>query len=68
MGVRKDEKKNGKWLVEFYKDGKCICCWFDIKVEVICFFNVVRNLFIEVELCFSCVNVCFLLDLVEDWY
>lgn len=33
MGVRKDEKKNGKWIAEFYKDGKRIRCWFDTKAE-----------------------------------
>ncbi|MBS6009923.1 MAG: hypothetical protein KH943_09355, partial [Haemophilus parahaemolyticus] len=39
MGVRKDEKKNGKWIAEFYKDGKRIRRWFDTKAEVTRFFN-----------------------------
>ena len=39
MGVRKDEKKNGKWIAEFYKDGKRIRRWFDTKAEATRFFN-----------------------------
>ena len=49
MGVRKDEKKNGKWIAEFYKDGKRIRRWFDTKAEATRFFNAARNPLIEVE-------------------
>ncbi|EIJ70982.1 site-specific integrase [Haemophilus parahaemolyticus] len=68
MGVRKDEKKNGKWLAEFYKDGKRIRRWFDTKAEATRFFNAARNPLIEVEPRSSRVNARPLLDLVEDWY
>ncbi|WP_455483903.1 hypothetical protein [Haemophilus parahaemolyticus] len=68
MGVRKDEKKNSKWIAEFYKDGKRIRRWFDTKAEATRFFNAARNPLIEVEPRSSRVNTRPLLDLMNDWY
>lgn len=43
------KKKNGKWIAEFYKNGKRIRRWFDTKAEATRFFNAARNPLIEVE-------------------
>lgn len=39
MAVRKDNTKNGKWLAEFYKNGKRIRKWFLTKGEALRFYN-----------------------------
>ncbi|HHW7447461.1 site-specific integrase [Pasteurella multocida] len=39
MGVRKDSTKGGKWLAEFYHDGKRVRKWFATKGEATRFFN-----------------------------
>lgn len=39
MAVRKDNSKGGKWLAEFYQNGKRIRRWFATKGEANRFFN-----------------------------
>ncbi|TCJ98801.1 site-specific recombinase XerD [Volucribacter psittacicida] len=39
MAVRKDNTKNGKWLAEFYKNGKRVRKWFLTKGEALRFYN-----------------------------
>ncbi|MDA3979466.1 tyrosine-type recombinase/integrase [Gallibacterium sp. AGMB14963] len=43
MGVRKDNSKSGKWLAEFYKDGKRIRKWFLTKGEASRFYRLNAN-------------------------
>lgn len=39
MGVRKDNSRGGKWLAEFYRDGKRFRKWFLTKAEAQRYFN-----------------------------
>ncbi|MDG6263658.1 tyrosine-type recombinase/integrase [Glaesserella parasuis] len=68
MGVRKDNTKNGKWLAEFYKNGKRIRRWFDTKGEASRFFNAAKNPLSNVEILTERKNDRPLLDLVNDWF
>lgn len=68
MGVRKDATKNGKWLAEFYKDGKRVRRWFDTKGEASRFFNAAKNPLINLEIQTQKRELRKLSDLVNDWF
>ncbi|AWI51385.1 integrase [Actinobacillus porcitonsillarum] len=68
MSVRKDNTKNGKWLAEFYKDGKRIRRWFDTKGEASRFFNAAKNPLANIEITSTRKRFRPLLELVNDWY
>lgn len=69
MGVRKDNSKGGKWLAEFYLDGKRVRRWFNTKGEATRFFNASKE---NSNLLRQALTISTqqkrLSDLINDWF
>lgn len=71
MAVRKDLSKGGKWLADFYQNGKRIRKWFLTKGEALCYQNQhsqENDELADIELVTPDDDSPTLKELIKEWY